>query len=149
MSILNALIECSIDCPSLCNWPINVHCPQYLPQCMLYEIGFDLTKWHIEGLLLRRMYFLRQIYVLESLNTWILESTNGTLSGSCEPGALEWNLRFMYVRGYISHTYLKSAYDYGQGALGFNKKSRKLKLSGKLFGCLLNTWIQSSKNPTN
>ena len=68
MSILNALIECSIDCLSLCNWPINVQCPQCLPQCMLYEIGFDLTKWTIEGLLSRNMYFLCQINVFEFLN---------------------------------------------------------------------------------
>ena len=40
LSIPNALIECSIDCPFMCDWPINVQCPQCLPQCMLYEIGF-------------------------------------------------------------------------------------------------------------
>ena len=51
----------------VCNWPINVHCPQSLPQCMLYEIGFDLTKWNIEGLLSRSMHFLCQINVFESL----------------------------------------------------------------------------------
>ena len=60
-----------IDFPSLCNWPINVQCPQCLPQCMFNEIGFDLIKWNIEGLLSRSMYFLCQINVFES---WILES---------------------------------------------------------------------------
>ena len=29
-----------INCPSMCNWPINVQCPQCLPQCMLCEISF-------------------------------------------------------------------------------------------------------------
>ena len=61
MSILNALIKCSIDCPSMCNWSINVQCPQCLPQCMLYEIGFDLMKWNIEGSSSRSMYFLWQM----------------------------------------------------------------------------------------
>ena len=68
LSSLNALIKCNIDCPSMCNWPINVQCPQCLPQRMLYEIGFDLIKWKIEGLLSRSMYFLCQINVFESLN---------------------------------------------------------------------------------
>ena len=72
MSTLNALIKCSIDCPSMCNWPINVQCPQCLPQCMLYEIGFDLIKWKIEGLLSRSMDFLCQINVFESfLNPFV------------------------------------------------------------------------------
>ena len=70
MSILNALIECSIDCPSLCNWPISFQCPQCLPQYMLYGIGFDITKWNIEGLLSRSMYFLCQINALNPF--WIL-----------------------------------------------------------------------------
>ena len=68
---LNALIKFSMDCPSMCYWPINVQCPQCLPQCMLYEIGFDLIKWKIEGLLSRTMYFFGQITVFESF--WILE----------------------------------------------------------------------------
>ena len=74
MSILNAVMECSIDCPSLCNWPINVQCAQCLPQCMLHEIGFDLTKWNIEGLSSRSMCFLCQINVFKSLNpqSWML-----------------------------------------------------------------------------
>ena len=37
---------------------------------MLYEIGLDLKKWNIEGLLSRSMYFLCQINVFESFVFW-------------------------------------------------------------------------------
>ena len=70
LSSLNALIKCIIDCPSMCNWPINVPCPQCLPQCMLFEIAFDLIKWKIEGLLSRSMYLLCQINVFESFESF-------------------------------------------------------------------------------
>ena len=69
MFILNALLECNIDCHSMCNWPINVQCPQCLPQCILYEIGFDRIKWNIDGLSSRTMYFLCQINVFESFES--------------------------------------------------------------------------------
>ena len=67
LSFLNALIKCSIDCPSMCIRPINVQCPQCLPQCMLYEIGFDEKS---RGYYQECMYFLCQINVFESLNPW-------------------------------------------------------------------------------
>ena len=90
MSILNALIECSIDCHSLRNWPVNVQCPQCLPQCMLYEIGFDLMKWNIEGLLSRSMYFLCQIKCFVFFQKWMqqtsLPSMDSVSSLSPQPG---------------------------------------------------------------
>ena len=44
MTFLNALIECSICCPFLYNWPINMQCPKCLSRCMLYDVGFGLIK---------------------------------------------------------------------------------------------------------
>ena len=65
LSFLNALIKCSIDCPSMCNWPINVQCPQCLPQCMLYEICFGLIKW---GVVIKKHVFSLSNKCFESLN---------------------------------------------------------------------------------
>ena len=64
LSFLNALIKCSIDCPSMCNWPVNVQCPQCLPHCMLYEIGFGLIKW---GVVIKK-----HVFSLSNKCFWIL-----------------------------------------------------------------------------
>ena len=69
MTILNALIECSIDCPSLYNWPINIQSPQCLSQCMLYEIGFGLIKMKYRGRIIKK-----HISSLSNKCFWILWS---------------------------------------------------------------------------
>ena len=66
LSFLNALIKSSIDCPSMCNWPVNVQCPQCLPHCMLYEIGFGIIKW---GVVIKK-----HVFSLSNKCFWILES---------------------------------------------------------------------------
>ena len=68
LSFLNALIKCSIDCPSMCNLPVNVQCPQCLPHCMLYEIGFGLIKW---GVVIKK-----HVFSLSNKCFWILNPLN-------------------------------------------------------------------------
>ena len=67
--ILNALIECSIDCPSMCNWPIDVQCPRCLPQCTGgNRAKLPSPRWCRRGRSLREVFACSRLFATTDLS---------------------------------------------------------------------------------